>query len=216
MIFFCAQNIDEGYMLERIKYPQSMFKSKNKKNMYTSVIDRRINVESKPYEYTRDSCQTPEKNCTHTTNNRNTDTPAAAQDSENYSVSSVSVASNLSEIGQQKLKANKFNPSLSKTEPTELSPRLQKKYLHYVSPIPARLRLNHMGPLPKTGYRQIGTRTKTSSSFHNWRLQNARRRLCHANAGNTRTVITGTTTQHQQTSVYVQSGRGASAGYTTG
>ena len=60
-----------------------------------------------------------------------------------------------------------------------------------------------MGPLLilKTGYRQTGTRTKTSSSFHNWRLQNARRGLCYVNAGNIRTAITGTTSQHQQTSV---------------
>ena len=34
------------------------------------------------------------------------------------------------------------------------------------------------------------------------------------NVGNIRTVITGTTAQLQQTSVYVQSGRGAGAGYT--
>ena len=70
-----------------------------------------------------------------------------------------------------------------------------------------------MGPLLKTRYLQTGTRTKTSSSFHNWRIQNARRRLCRAIAGNIRSVITGTMTQHQQTSVNVQSGQGASAGY---
>ena len=43
----------------------------------------------------------------------------------------------------------KFNPTLSKTESTELSPRLQKKCLHHFSQIPARLLLSHMGPYLK-------------------------------------------------------------------
>ena len=68
----------------------------------------------------------------------------------------------------------KFNPTLSKTESTELSPRLQKKCLHHFSQIPARLLLSHMGPYLKQDIEKL--ERKTNVFFHG---RNVRGRNVH-------------------------------------